>query len=145
MPITIRPPKTEKEFEDYFQLRWEVLRKPWNEPRGSEKDKLEETADHMAAFDGDKVVGCGRLHLNNPDEAKVRFMAIHKDYQKQGIGGKILDQLEEIARAKGAKYIILDARETALNFCLKHGFKTIEAGYVLFGVIPHWRMRKDLD
>ena len=145
MPITIRPPKTEKEFEDYYQLRWEVLRKPRNEPKGSEKDKLEETADHMAAFDSGKVVGCGRIHLNNPDEAKVRFMAIAEAYQNQGIGGLILDRLEEIARAEGAKYIILDAREAALNFYLRHGYKTIEDGHVLFGNIPHWRMRKELQ
>jgi len=144
MEIEIRSPKTEKEFEDYYQLRWEILRKPANEPRGSEKDKLEDSAFHMAAFDGDKIIGCGRLHLNNPDEAKLRFMAVDEKHQKQGIGGKILEELENIAQKKGVEYIILDARETAVSFYKKHGFKTYESGPVVIIDIPHWRMKKVL-
>jgi len=144
MKIDIRPPKTEKEFADYYQLRWEILRKPSNEPRGSEKDSLESKASHIAAFDGDRLIGCGRVHYNSPDEAKVRFMAIDPEYQNQGIGGMILDKLEEIAHNKGVKYIILDARETAVDFYKKHGYDTTEASHVLFANIPHWRMKKNI-
>jgi len=143
MNIKIRPPKTKEEFADYYQLRWDILRKPWNEPRGSEKDELEEVADHIAAFDDNKIVGCGRLHFNNHEEAKIRFMAILDSYRNQGIGGIILEELIETARKKGARYIILDAREDAVNFYKKHGFKTIEEGHRLFGSIPHWKMTKD--
>lgn len=144
MKIDIRSPKTEKEFTDYYQLRWEILRKPWNEPRGSEKDNIEFESSHIAAFYGDSLIGCGRLHFKSRDEAKVRFMAVNDEYQNQGIGGMILDKLEEIARGKGVKYIILDARETAVDFYKKHDYKTIETGHVLFANIPHWKMKKDI-
>lgn len=145
MSVIIRPPKNEKELEDYFQLRWEILRKPANEPRGSEKDKLEDVAYHMAAFDDEKIVGCGRLHLNNPNEAKIRFMAVQENYQKQGIGGNILAELEKIAKEKGVTNLMLDARETAVDFYKKHGFKTYEPGPVFIVDIPHWRMKKNLE
>lgn len=144
MSVIIRPPKTQKEFEEYYQLRWGILRKPANEPRGSEKDKLEDEAYHMAAFDGEKLVGCGRLHLNNLEEGKIRFMAVQENYQKQGIGGKILTELEKIAKEKGVTSLILDARETAVDFYKKHGFRPYEPGPVIIVDIPHWRMRKDL-
>lgn len=145
MKIDIRPPKTEKELTDYYQLRWEILRKPSNEPLGSEKDSLESKASHIAAFDGNRLIGCGRLHYNSSDEAKVRFMAIDEAYQNQGIGGMILDRLEKNAQRHGTKYIILDARETAVDFYKKHGYDTTEASHVLFANIPHWRMKKNIS
>ena len=39
--ITIIEPQTPKEFEAYYLLRYEVLRKPWKQPFGSEKDDME--------------------------------------------------------------------------------------------------------
>lgn len=43
MNIKICEPSDEN-FEEYYYLRWKVLRKPWNQPIGSEKDELEKTA-----------------------------------------------------------------------------------------------------
>ena len=33
MDIRIIHPDTEEEFEKYHLLRWEILRKPWNQPK----------------------------------------------------------------------------------------------------------------
>jgi hypothetical protein len=37
MEIKIRPPKTKSEWENYYDLRFRVLREPWQQPRGFEK------------------------------------------------------------------------------------------------------------
>ena len=34
----LRVPQTEEELEAYYQFRWEMLRKPLHQPKGSERD-----------------------------------------------------------------------------------------------------------
>ena len=34
----LRVPQTEEELERYYQFRWEMLRKPLHQPKGSERD-----------------------------------------------------------------------------------------------------------
>ena len=51
MSIVYRPPKSEKEFEEYFTFRWKLLRKPLGLERGSEQDELEKSAFHFASLD----------------------------------------------------------------------------------------------
>jgi len=144
MEIKICEPKTEKEFEDYYKLRYLILRKPWNQPEGSEKDELEKESVHVMACIGNKGVGVGRVHFNSKKEAQVRYMAIDPKYSKKGIGSLILKELEKKAKEKGADYIILNARENAVDFYKKHGYKIVEKAHTLFGSIPHWKMRKEL-
>ena len=143
--IIITSPLSPEEFEMYYDLRWRKLRKPWNQPEGSEKDTLEETAYHIMACLNDRIpIGIGRLHLNSPDEAQIRFMAVEDDYQKRGIGSMIIKELERKALESGVKYIVLNSRDTAIPFYEKHGYKNIEQTLTLFGSIPHHVMRKDL-
>ena len=39
--INIESPKTKNDFIKYYYLRWKLLRKPHNQPKGSELDELE--------------------------------------------------------------------------------------------------------
>ena len=39
--MIVRPPQNPEEFERYRDLRWRILRAPWNQPRGSELDEIE--------------------------------------------------------------------------------------------------------
>ena len=51
MEIEIRLPKTEDEWEDYYDLRYRVLRQPLNQPRGSEKNDGDEDGIHFALYE----------------------------------------------------------------------------------------------
>ena len=44
-------PSIDAEWQAYFDLRWQVLRAPWNQPRGSEQDGLEDTSEHALIRD----------------------------------------------------------------------------------------------
>jgi ribosomal protein S18 acetylase RimI-like enzyme len=145
MEIIFKQPKTDKEFQDYFELRWRILRQPHNQPRGSEKDDLEELSTHlMAYFEGKIPAAVGRAHFNSESEAQVRFMAVDPHYQNAGIGSSLLADLEKRVKLRGAHYIVLNSRESATGFYIKNGYKkTGEAG-MLFGTVQHIRMRKDL-
>ena len=143
--MTITQPKTPNEFEKYYDLRWRILRAPWNQPEGSEKDDKEATAIHLMVCESKGIpIGIGRVHFNSNDEAQIRYMAVEENQRGKGIGALVLEELEKRAKEKGAKFIILNARDTAIKFYEKHGYKIVKQAHTLFGSIPHYEMRKDL-
>ena len=72
-----RAPKNKAELAQYYHLRWQVLRQPWQQPKGSEKDDLEAQSYHRVIVDDmDNIVGVGRLHKSSQYEAQIRYMAI---------------------------------------------------------------------
>lgn len=144
MEVKICEPQTKEEFKKYYDVRWLVLRKPWKQPRGSEKDECEKESIHIMACIDNEIVGVGRLHFNTEKEAQIRYMAIEEKYRRKGIGSLILKELEKRAKETGAEYIILNAREKAVNFYKKHVYKTVKRTYTLFGSINHWEMQKRL-
>lgn len=140
--IKVRQPRTKKEFEAYYDLRWRVLREPWGLPRGSEKDELEDEAIHIIAVEEttSTVVGTGRLHKENDEIGHVRQMAVEERYRRKGIGSMILEELHSHARRLGLKKIVMDARDVALDFYRNAGYETMGEGFVLLGSIPHHKM-----
>ena len=145
--MEIIEPNTSDEFKIYYNLRYEVLRKPWLQPKGSERDEEEETSLHRMIIDepNGKAVAVGRLQFNNIEEAQIRYMAVSDDYQGMGYGSEIVKVLENIAREKGSRKIILQSRENAVKFYKKNGYKIIEKSYLLFDEIQHWLMEKELS
>ena len=145
--MKIIEPKTSAEFKVYFKLRYEVLRKPWLQPKGSERDDNDEASLHRMIIDDSngKVIAIGRLQFNTTEEAQIRYMAVSDDYQGMGYGSEIVKVLENIAREKGSRKIILQSRENAVKFYKKNGYKIIEKSYLLFDEIQHWLMEKELS
>ncbi|CAN5402528.1 hypothetical protein BH09BAC5_BH09BAC5_29540 [soil metagenome] len=138
-------PVTSSDFEKYYQLRWEVLRKPWNQEPGSEKDAYENSSVHvMALEENEQCVGVGRLQFNTSEEAQVRFVGIREDQQGKGVGKKIMHLLEKRAKEKGMKKIILQARENAVDFYLSLGYSQMEKTFLLWGIIQHFKMEKEI-
>ncbi|MBA3963691.1 MAG: GNAT family N-acetyltransferase [Chthoniobacterales bacterium] len=143
--IALIEPTTEADLASYFDLRWRVLREPWQQPPGSERDDRENESIHLMvrAPNGD-AFAAGRLHLNSPTEAQVRFMAVDPKVQSRGLGSLVLGGLEERARDAGARRLILNARASALRFYEKHGYRVEAPAERLFHGVDHWRMSKDL-
>ena len=145
MESKIIEPSTVEELEKYYTLRFEILRKPWNQPEDSVKDEWEENSIHVLMMNNkDEAIATGRLQLNSDEEGQIRSMAVRGDLQGKGLGSEIMKYIEQKASDKKLKHIILDARENAVSFYKKHGYQIIGDSYMLFGVIPHFRMKKDL-
>ncbi len=140
--ISIGAPQTEEEFAAYYALRYEVLRKPWGAPDGTEKDKFEDDAIHAAAYVYSQLAGVGRLHQINEREGKIRYMAVRDGYTGRGVGREILHYLEDLGYAYGVRVITLNARENAVSFYERHGYEILGEGPLLWGEIRHLRMRK---
>ena len=145
MPLKIIQPKTENEFKSYYQLRWDLLRAPWNQPKGSEIDDIEDPCFHLMAVDDDsEVIAVARLQFNSETEAQIRYMAVAEPYQRQGIGRRLIETMEKHATASACKKIVLDAREPAVGFYQRLGYSIDEKSYLLFEQIQHFRMSKAL-
>ena len=138
-------PQSDEDWKRYFDLRWRVLRAAWQQPRGSERDDREDESIHLMVrgANGDSLA-IGRLHLNSPTEAQVRFMAVDPGAQGRGLGSLVLRGLEQRARDAGARTIVLNARESAQRFYDQHGYRVEGPAAQLFGGVDHLRMRKDL-
>ena len=153
MYFRIKQAETKEEFKDYYHLRWKLLRAPWNQPEGSETDDIEDQCFHVIAVAPsnhsnndykNKVIGVARLQFNSSTEAQIRYMAVEQSHERQGIGRKLVNTIENHARNSSCKTIILDAREPAVEFYKKLGFEIIEKSYLLFDEIQHFRMAKNI-
>ena len=144
MELEIRSPKTQNEWESYYDLRYRILRQPWNQPRGSERNEGDDSAIHAAFIHNGVLIGVSRLDLMENEFGQIRFMAVESNRQGFGIGEKLMLHLEGIAFQNGRKKIILHAREIAIGFYQKLGYETIEKSHLLFGEIQHYLMEKTL-
>lgn len=140
--MKITSPQSQQDFEKYFRLRWEMLRKPWGEARGTEQDDDENNSYHVMVSEGDDVIGVARLQGTSPGQAQVRYMAVAEKHQGKGIGRMIMQHIEHYAKTHNIDEIFLHARENALNFYAALGYQQVEKSYVLFGCIQHYKMVK---
>lgn len=142
--LTIRIPNTSEEWEQYYDLRFKVLREPWGQPKGSEILTDEVQADHAMVVDSEseKIVGVARMQTNTPTQGQVRCVAVLPKMQGRGVGKLLMSYLENIAQEKGFQEIVLDARENAVKFYLSIGYEITAESYLLFGEIPHFKMIK---
>ena len=143
--MKVKQATTKKEIETIIDLRDKILRKPWNQPRETATDNLEETS--VNAFIEDEhgnVVACGRLQENENKIGQIRFMAVDNSQQGKGLGKKIVAFLEEKGKGLNLKTIELQARENAVDFYKSNGYSIKEKSFLLWGLIQHYLMEKEL-
>ena len=146
MNIKITSPVSSENFEKYYRLRWEMLRKKMGQKRGTELDEFEEASFHVMAVNlsNNDVVGVGRIHALNENKFQIRYMAIKGSFQGLKIGTKILNKLENHIQSDKKNKIILHARENAVIFYKKNGYKIIKKSHKLMDKIQHYLMEKEI-
>ena len=143
---TLRAPNTVEEFSQYYQLRWKILRKPWQQALGSEQDEQEQYAIHrMIIDDHAKILAVGRLEKATGQQGQVRYMAVDDNSQGQGLGQQIINELEQQASKLGMTEICLNARDDAVGFYQKLGYENQGYSHTLFDDVKHYRMVKKLS
>ncbi|MEP6685461.1 MAG: GNAT family N-acetyltransferase [Verrucomicrobiota bacterium] len=146
LKLLLAEPSSKIEWELYFDLRWRVLRAPWRQPRGSEQDEREADSIHLMLCDASRMpFAVGRLHLNSPHEAQIRFMAVDPKVTRQGLGTAVLTALESRAAKMGFHRIVLNARKQAVPFYQKHGYAVTGDGETMFDTVLHVRMAKKIS
>ncbi len=85
---------------------------------------FEDIQEFLVASDGERVIGCGALHVMWEDLAEVRTLAVVPDRAHEGIGSQLLEQLLERASLLGTRRVFcLTFRK---DFFEHHGFVEID-------------------
>lgn len=144
MELNVKIASNDGEIESIIQLRYEVLRAPWGQPKETATDDLEKTSINSYIEINSEVIACGRLQENDGKVGQVRFMAVTRNHRGKGLGEKILKQLEIVAKEKQLVKIELQARENAVKFYEKNGYTIVQSSFLLWGQIQHYLMQKFL-
>lgn len=130
--------------ERIIDLRYEILRKPWNKSRETATDALESHSVNAYIEQHGIVIACGRLQDNGGGCGQVRYMAVASGHQGKGLGKALLQKLEEQASKMGINTIELQARENAVAFYQANGYHIRETSFKLWDLIQHYLMTKQL-
>ena len=132
-----------KEYKQMIALRYSILREPLglnftNEELEKEKDNI-----LIAAFEEDDMLGCCMLTKVDSQTLQLRQMAVKNNLQGKGIGASIMSFAETISRDRGYRSIIMHARDTAIGFYEKFGYKVKGDSFTEIN-LPHHVMEKKI-
>jgi len=132
-----------KEYQQMVKLRDDILRKPLGLTFSAEDLEKEKDDILIGAFDDGKILGCCILTKQTPDTVRLRQMAVINKQQGKGIGYSIMSYAENLARDKGYRKLIMHARDTAIGFYERCGYKVTGNPFTEV-TIPHHVMEKQL-
>ncbi len=132
-----------KEYQQMVNLRNEVLRQPLGLSFSADELAQEKDDILIGAFDDDKMLACCMLTKADNKSLRLRQMAVQNNLQGKGIGASMLNFAETLSRDKGYKKLIMHARETAVGFYEKLGYKVVGNKFTEV-TIPHFVMEKRL-
>lgn len=143
--MDIRQPNNQEEWDRYYDLRYRVLRQPWGQDRGSERNEGDDVAEHFAIWRLGFPLAVARLdETDDKDVVQVRFVAVEPKEQGKGLGKAIMRKIEETAIQQNKNQILLHARENAVHFYESIGYIATKKSHLLFGEIQHFLMHKNL-
>ena len=121
--VVIQQSFGDRELARIRDLRYEILRKPLGMPisgtifPGDEK----ESTIHLLALSDAELIGCASLFVDESDAVQLRGMAVASQWQRRGIGNRIVETAKEIAISKG-KTLWCNARFPAIGFYERQGW-----------------------
>jgi predicted GNAT family N-acyltransferase len=125
------------------KLRYEIMRKPLGLSFTDDELTKEKEDVLIGAFEDDEIIGCCLLTKIDSHCTRLRQMAVQKNRQGLGIGESMMQFAENIARDRGFKTMMMHARETAIGFYERYGYKTRGDEFIEVN-IPHRVMEKKL-
>ena len=144
--IVIKSPTTREEFKEYYALRYEVLRKPWGQPKGTEKDDYEPISEHFMAVDdlNGEIVGVVKLDEKEPGVGWLSHLAVAPAYQNKGVGTMLVKAVEQAAVKKGYKALGCNARLNTTAYFERFGFEIVGLPTNYFATVQVAWMEKQL-
>jgi GNAT superfamily N-acetyltransferase len=145
--------------EIVLPLRRDVLRPGRTLEQASfPEDNAPETF-HLAAFEGERVVGVASLYPKPLPETvqvlaeapsstcawQLRGMGVDSSLQKRGIGALLLRAAASQVLERGGDLLWCNARVSALGFYLAAGFRTFGDEFPIPDVGPHFVMARSLN
>ena len=131
------------EYQKMVKLREDVLRKPLGLSLSPEELAREKEDILIGIFDEDDILACCLLTKVDNTTLKLRQMAVQNNLQGKGIGASLMNFAETLAMDKGYKNLIMHARDSAIGFYEKFGYK-IKGNEFVEVNLPHHILEKKL-
>ncbi len=131
------------EYRESLILRDNILRKPLGRNIYDEDLRKESDDIHLVALVENRIEGTLILRDLGDGKMKMRQVAVSESMRHRGIGRKLVEESEKIAREKGYRKIVLNARRGALEFYRKLDYEIVSEEFIEVG-ISHFRMQKRL-
>lgn len=109
-------------YNDSLTIRNELLRLPIGKNIFSEDLNIEKENVFFGAFKDEQIIGTLSFFEVSPHTAQLTAFAVTKEFQKKGVGKKLIDNLIEHLKNQGYKEIVVNAREEAVGFYKKCDF-----------------------
>ena len=77
----------------------------------------------LSAYDGERLVGFGRMLCDGVLHALILDLIVHPDWQGKGLGGEVLNRLVDKCRAHSIRDIQLFSVKGKAGFYRKLGFR----------------------
>ncbi|NNC83617.1 MAG: GNAT family N-acetyltransferase [Flavobacteriales bacterium] len=134
--------------EDTYPLRHSILR-----PHQTLADCLypgdsKTESFHVGAYIGDELVCIASFfpqlsdRLPHAKQYRLRGMGTLPEHQGKGIGARVLEEGERIAREKGYDLIWCNARTSAYGYYVKQDYTAFDDIFEIEGIGPHKVMYK---
>jgi GNAT superfamily N-acetyltransferase len=131
------------EYHASLALREAVLRRPLGLVWTAEELAKEKTSFHIGCFRDDELVGALVLTPEDGATVRMRLVAVAPEYQGQGVGSALIACAEDVARRLDYRRVVARARETAVPFYRKHGYRIEDEPFTQVG-LPHRVVWKEL-
>ncbi len=138
--ITVRLVETEADMEAAVGIRFRVFVDEQSVPPEIELDEYDAIAIHAIALLQGVAVGTGRAIIDG-DSARIGRMAVDRAHRRSGVGGLILQFLEDETRELGVTEFVLHAQEYVKAFYAGHGYEEHGEPF-MEAAIRHIEMRK---
>lgn len=128
--------------EQTFPLRRAVLRKNMpNEPHEFSGD-FDNNTIHLGYYEGEEIIGVVTI-IKNGKIAQLRGMAVADAHQGEGIGKKLVLEAENVLKKENFSRIWMNARENAVPFYEKLGYKIEGELFIIKPIGFHYLMAKE--
>ena len=113
-------------------------------PEAVEMDDSDDEAAHVVAYDPTHGHAVGTARLRTVDGvAKIERVAVHANHRGRGLGTRLMESVENVARGQGHGEAHLHAQTSVESFYQSLGYETVSDEFEQAGIL-HVEMVKRL-
>jgi GNAT superfamily N-acetyltransferase len=120
--IRISPPVTNEALNELFATAWDNYESSDFEPI------LKRSLLYVCAYMEERLVGFVNVAWDGGIHGFILDTTVHADYQRQGIGRKVVEAAIEASRARGIEWLHVDYESHLDQFYKECGFRHTAAG-----------------
>ena len=114
-------------------------------PRELEQDGQDAASIHVLALYDGAPAATGRLTMTSDREGVLARIAVLPDYRGKGLGKRVVQRLEALARREGLATVSLKPHHYLEDFYQKMGYATVPGSFSTAGPHPLLTMTKPLS